>query len=43
MPMAAPRIDEMIVAMRPTTSEMRALQMNSARIERPNSSVPIRW
>jgi hypothetical protein len=35
MPMEAPRTDEMIVAMRPTTSEMRALQMNSARIERP--------
>ena len=39
--MEAPRTVEMAVAMRPTVSEMRALQTNSAQTERPFSSVPM--
>ena len=41
--MTAPSTVEMMVAMSPTLSEMRLLQMNSASTESPCSSVPNQW
>ena len=41
--MPAPRTVEMAAAERPTDSEMRALQMNSASTDMPCSVVPNQW